>query len=355
MRFDAAQNRRRASTRRKFGCGLVGATRSSHSAWGRTTAASSSTRCEGADRVSEKRGEIRVFPHPTLGFDPDAQPLTSQILQGGTDVEQAGKSSVLPSEQQLQQLQQLNLVPGRNSASFQVRELDTSTQSWEVKREMSCSIFLWGTHDSIVVVEHEGAVVKDDPWSKGAETISKARVVVSADLNPTSRVREDRGETNIHRAPIEEVSLVRDGAGALLSSISQAGFKLLFVTKAPISKVERVREGLQQVSSVEVKKWGQAASLPDAPIICGPDHTMAVITNRLSSKALSVAGKSGGSKVFPAAMLQQVKRCVWLSNIYLSVSVMRPACNAIPRSTTLHSLSQAYLGRSPQCILDQAM
>jgi len=206
-----------------------------------------------------------------------------------------------------------------------------------------------------VVVEHEGAVVKDDPWSKGAETISKARVVVSADLNPTSRVREDRGETNIHRAPIEEVSLVRDGAGALLSSISQAGFKLLFVTKAPISKVERVREGLQQVSSVEVKKWGQAASLPDAPIICGPDHTMAVITNRLSSKALSVAGKSGGSKVFPAAMLQQVKRCVWLSNIYLSVSVMRPACNAIPRSTTLHSLSQAYLGRSPQCILDQAM
>jgi hypothetical protein len=276
--------------------------------------------------------------------------LTSQILQGGTDHgEQAGQSSLLPSEQQLQQMQQLNLVPGRNSASFQVRELDASTQSWEVKREMSCSIFLWGSHDSIVVVDHEGAVVKDDPWSKGAETISKARVVVSADLNPTSRVREDRGETDVHRAPIEEVSLVRDGAGALLSSISQAGFKLLFVTKAPISKVERVRDGLQQISSIEVKKWGQAASLPDAPIICAPDHTMAVITNRLSSKALSVAGKSGRSNAFPASMLQKVKRCVFVRvrvcvcvcicvslSICLSVCVIQlPECHAISRSTAL--------------------
>lgn len=189
-----------------------------------------------------------------------------------------------------------------------MRELAAGTEVWVVKGELGCGVFVWNANDSVVVVDHEGALVRRDPWAKGAETIGKARDAVAVE----ARVRDERGEKVVHRAPIAESTLVREGAGALLSGVSQAGYRLCVITRQPISKVERVRDSFAQASAAEVKKWGPLAALPDAPILCAPDHTMAVITNLIASKALSVAGKMGKTaQSFPASTLSQVCLCLY--------------------------------------------
>mmetsp|Transcript_40100 Transcript_40100/g.93896 ORF Transcript_40100/g.93896 Transcript_40100/m.93896 type:complete len:382 (+) Transcript_40100:329-1474(+) len=183
----------------------------------------------------------------------------------------AAAASYLPSESQLQMLP---LVPGKNEAVFEVRQLEENTQRWSVQSAIEANIFLWEATDRVVAFDYEGALLRSDAWAKEAKEA----------MLGTKKATEWDGK---------DKSGMHDGVGSLLSSLNHGGYRILITTNSPISRMSNRRSAISAASSAEVDRWGDQAELPDIPVMCGTDHTAAVLAKKLASKALAVAGKQG--------------------------------------------------------------
>lgn len=83
---------------------------------------------------------------------------------------------------------------------------------------------------------------------------------------------------------------MREGIGEFLSSLDRAGYKIVVLTMTPITKADKVRKTLREISDHEKAKWGNGAALPHAPVFATSDHTANVFVKKLADKALGAAG-----------------------------------------------------------------
>ena len=193
------------------------------------------------------------------------------------------------------QLQALPLKQGCNLSELVVLQRDKGTGDWKEVASVPLGIFLWDREDKIVIADVEGTVIKGDIWTKSADLVLLT--------------------TNKHTRGAGGLETVRDGVGPLLSYLDRAGYRVLFLTAAPISRADRVRETINWIREAEVEQWGRGAHLPASPIITTQERMGTVLLQKLSDRTfapfMSLGKDAGGNhqssfKTMSLAELAQV-------------------------------------------------
>mmetsp|Transcript_58434 Transcript_58434/g.138989 ORF Transcript_58434/g.138989 Transcript_58434/m.138989 type:complete len:381 (-) Transcript_58434:69-1211(-) len=196
------------------------------------------------------------------------------VLEGG---------GVLPPTELLASLP---LKAGFNSATFLVQEL--AARKWHTKKEIPVGVFVWESSDRLVVMDVEGTVVRGDVWSKGADILLLA--------NDKHQTAAGVGLENM-----------RDGVAPLLTYLDRAGYRVLFLTAAPLTRAGRVRETLNWIRASERASFGRGAEVPASPVLTTSERMGTVLMRKLADKAVaSVGGGATNQATFKAATLAHI-------------------------------------------------
>lgn len=183
-----------------------------------------------------------------------------------------------------EQLQALPLKSGYNEACFLVQQLDPADSTWSFRGKIPLGVFLWDASDKIVVVDVEGVVVKGDIWTKSVDVMMA---------------------TNKSSQPLENV---RDGVGPLFSYFDRAGYRLLLLRAAPITRADRVREIINSIRQSEVEQWGRGAAVPASPIITTQSRMGTHLWRRAQDKTIGKLTGSDACRDFKSAALEEISQ-----------------------------------------------
>jgi len=196
-----------------------------------------------------------------------------------------------------EQLHALPIKLGCNPSELVVLQRDQATGDWKEVASIPLGLFLWERDDKIVIADVEGTVIKGDIWTKSADLVLLT--------------------TNKHTKGAGGLETVRDGVGPLLSYLDRAGYRVLFLTAAPITRADRVRQTINWIREAEVEQWGKGAHLPASPILTTQERMGTVLLQKLSDRTLapfmSLSKDAGGNhqssfKTMSLAELSEVFR-----------------------------------------------
>ena len=192
--------------------------------------------------------------HVHLGRDVCVQSNRARLslqLDGSTTgllmyVDQDNKGFFKDNDHELRpsphQIDALPLKSGFTEGHFCVEEQDTESDTWSAKGKIAVGVYVWDASDRIVVVDVENVVLKSSIWRKGADVV----MMQSTDGS---------------------VEHVREGIGQLLSYLDRAGYRVLLLKAAPITRADRVRDSINTIRCSELEQYGRGAAVPACPIM----------------------------------------------------------------------------------------
>ena len=210
-------------------------------------------------------------------------------------------AATVPFPEHLAALQPL-LRSGCNHAALCVEVLDESSGAWtRLLGKIPLSIFVWDATDQIVVADVEGVLVNSDLWSKSSELVSDGTLQKGRGLR-TMLLGAEVG------AGSEGRMNVREGVGPLLSYLDRAGYRVLLLKAAPITRADRVREMIQAISKREMEQWGRGAAVPACPILTTQARMGSHLLGKLADTTIGQLSGDSYALAFRASVMRQTLR-----------------------------------------------